>query len=135
MGKVIGESKQKNSFFLLNNWFGKFVVAVDADINQKANRQKFWSEADKLFEKIPKQFHSNSKSDIVLQKRMKKSKWFQFNTSENRYSFYDKGSPSEKRRIEDLWVSYKKGQGEEEGTRYFFNYRHSALLHLIKELQ
>jgi hypothetical protein len=133
--KLLENPNPKIPFAFLNNWFGRFVLAVDADINQKANRQSLWNEADKSFDKISKQFHSNSKSDIVLQKRMKKSKWFQFNTSESRYSFYDKGSPSEKRRIENLWESYKKRQGEEEGTSYFFNYRHSALLHLIKELR
>jgi len=133
--KLLENPNPKIPFAFLNNWFGKFVAAVDADINCKENRQSFWNEADKSFENISKQFLSNSKSDILLQKRMKKSKWFQFNTSENRYSFYDKGSPSEKRRIENLWESYKKRQDEDEGANYFFNYRHFALLRLIKELQ
>jgi hypothetical protein len=133
--KLLDSPNPKIPFAFLNNWFGRFVLAVDADIYQKTNNQSYWNEADKAFEKIPKRFLSNSKSDIRLQKRMKKNKWFQFNTSENRYSFYDKGSSSEKRRIENLWESYKKRQGEEEGTSYFFNYRHSALLRLIRELQ
>jgi hypothetical protein len=118
-------------FVLLNDWFGKFVSAVDADINNKPN----WIEADKSFDKIPKQFHSVSKSEIVLQKRMKKSKWFQYNEKENRYTFFDRGNKAENRRIENLWESYKKRQGEEVGIRYFFNYRHYALLRLLKELQ
>jgi hypothetical protein len=133
--KLLENPNPKIPFAFLNKWFGKFVAAVDADINRKANKQTLWNDADNCFEKISKQFHSNSKSDIVLQKRMKKSKWFQFNNSENRYSFYDKGSPSEKRRIENLWESYKKRQDEDEGASYFFNYRHSALLRLIKELR
>lgn len=133
--RLLENQNPKIPFVFLNNWFGNFVAAVDADINLKANRQTFWNEADNSFEKISKQFLTNSKSDIYLQKKMKKSKWFQFNTSENRYLFYDKGSSSEKRRIENLWESYKKRQGEDAGTHYFFNFRHSALLRLIKELQ
>jgi len=133
--KLLENPNPKIPFAFLNNWFGKFVSAVDADINLKANKQTFWNEADKSFDKISKQFLSNSKSDVVLQKRMKKSKWFQFNTSENRYSFYDKGNLSEERRIKNLWESYMKRQGEDEGTNYFFNFRHSALLRLIKELR
>jgi len=133
--KLLANPNPKIPFAFLNNWFAKFVLAVDADINLKANRQSLWNEADKSFDKISKQFLSNSKSDIVLQKRMKKCKWFQFNSSENRYSFYDKRSQSEKRIIENLWESYKIRQGEEKGTSYFFDYRHSALLRLIKELQ
>ncbi|MEZ5045813.1 MAG: hypothetical protein R2831_02365 [Chitinophagaceae bacterium] len=133
--KLLENPNPKIPFAFLNNWFGKFVLAVDADIYNKPNRKSLWINADKAFEEIPNNYLSSSKSDITLQKRMKKSKWFQFNTSENRYAFYDKGSPSEKRRIENLWESYKKRQGEEEGTSYFFNYRHSALLRLIKELR
>jgi len=125
----------KLPFLFLNDWFGKFVTAVDADINQKANKQQLWIEADKSFDKIPNLLHSLSKTDIVLQKRIKKSKWFQYNEKENRYTYYDKGNKSEKRRIENLWESYKKRQGEEVGTRYFFNFRHYALLRLLKELQ
>lgn len=133
--KLLESPNTKIPFAFLNNWFGKFVFAVDADINQKANRLSLWNDADNSFHKISKQFHSNSKSDIVLQKRMKKSKWFQFNTSENRYSFYEKGSSSEKRKIVNLWESYMKRQDEKAESNYFFNYRHSALLRLIKELQ
>ena len=133
--KLLGNQNHKIPFYFLNDWFGKFVTAVDADIYNKAIRETLWRDADKAFEEIPKQFLSNSKSEVKLQERMKKSKWFRFNNSEKRYSFYDKGSPSEKRRIENLWVSYKKRQGEDEGSRHFFNYRHAALLRLIKELR
>lgn len=132
-GKLLANPKLP--FLFLNDWFGKFVTAVDADINQKGNKLQLWIEADKSFDKIPKQFHSLSKTDIVLQKRVKKSKWFQYNEKESRYTYYDKRSKSEKRRVENLWESYKKRQGEEVGTRYFFNYRHYALLRLLKELQ
>ena len=116
-------------FVFLNDWFGKFVSAVDADINNKPN----WTEANKSFDKIPKQFHSVSKSDIVLNKRQKPNKWFQ--VKNDRYIFFDRGNKAENRRIKNLWKSYKKRQGEEVGTRYFFNYRHYALLRLLKELQ
>ena len=133
--KLLENPNRNIPFALLNDWFGKFVTAVDADIYNKTNREALWRVADKAFEEIPKQFLSNSKSDIVLNRKMKKSKWFQFNPSEDRYSFYDNTNPSEKRRIENLWESYKKRQGEEEGMRYFFNYRHAALLRLIRELR
>ena len=99
-----------------------------------------WIEADKSFDKIPKQLHSLSKTH-VLQKRVKKRKWFQYNEKESQYTYYDKGSKSEKERIENLWESYKKRAGEKneaaENTtvKYFFNYRHYALLRLLKELQ
>jgi hypothetical protein len=124
----------KLPFVYLNDWFGKFVSAVDADINNKSSKQ-LWNESDKAFDKIPKQFHSVAKSEIVLQQKMKKSKWFQYNENEKKYTFSDRGNKSENRRIETLWESYKKRQGEEVGTRYFFNYRHYALLRLLKELQ
>ena len=131
---------QKIPFAFLNDWFEKFVRAVDADINDKANRKTLWIEADKSFDKIPKQLHSLSKTH-VLQKRVKKRKWFQYNEKESQYTYYDKGSKSEKERIENLWESYKKRAGEKneaaENTtvKYFFNYRHYALLRLLKELQ
>jgi hypothetical protein len=122
-------------FLQLNDWFVKFVNAVDADLNNKVNKNQLWAEADKYFDKIPDHLHSLSKADVVLHKRMKKSKWFQYNDNERRYTYYDNGNKSEKRRLENLWESYKKRQGEEEGARYFFNYRHYALLRLLKDLQ
>jgi hypothetical protein len=121
-------------FTFLNDWFGKFVSAVDADISDKPSKQ-LWNESDNSFAKISKQFYSVSKSETHLQKRMKKSKWFKYKEKENQYSFFDRGNKSENRRIENLWDSYKKRQGEEVGTRYFFNFRHYALLRLLKELQ
>lgn len=133
--KLLENPNPKIPFAFLNNWFEKFVAAVDADVYNKANRKLLWKASDIAFEKIPKSFLSTSKSETELQKRMKKSKWFQFSQNENKYSFYDKGSQSERRRIETLWDSYKKRQGEEEVTSYFFNYRHAALLRLIKELR
>jgi len=132
LSKLLENSKLP--FVSLNDWFGKFVTAVDADINDKANRKTLWDEANESFEKIPEPFNSLSKTDIVLEKQMKKSKWFQYNEKLSRYTYYDKGNKSEKRRIENLWESYKKRQGEV-GMRYFFNYRHHALLRLLKGLQ
>jgi hypothetical protein len=119
-------------FVHLNNWFVSFVNAVDADINNKPSKQ-LWSESNKLFDKIPEQFHKVSKSDIVLNKWQKPKKWFQL--KDKKFSFPDKGNKSENQRIKNLWDSYKKRQGEEVGTRYFFNYRHYALLRLLKELK
>ncbi len=123
--------KKALPFVHLNNWFVAFVNAVDADINNKSSKQ-LWNDSDKAFDKIPKQFLSVSKSDIVLNKWQKPIKWFQ--VKNGKYSFPDRVNKSENRRIENLWESYKKRQGEEVGTRYFFNYRHYALLRLLKEL-
>lgn len=119
-------------FVFLNDWFGKFVSAVDSDINNNSSK-KLWNESEKAFNKIQKQFLSVSKSDIFLNSWQKPIKWFQLKN--RKYSFQDRGNKSENRRIENLWASYKKRQGEEVGTRYFFNYRHYALLRLLKELQ
>jgi hypothetical protein len=126
-------NNKKLPFASLNDWFGKFVSAVDADINDKPNKNLLWNEADKSFDRIDTQFLTTLKSDIVLHKRQKPNKWFQYN--DNRYSLSDRGSKSEKRKVDNLWESYKKRQGEEGGTRYFFNFRHYALLRLLKELQ
>jgi hypothetical protein len=122
-------------FTYLNDWFGKFVSAVDADVNDRPDKHLLWKKADTSFDKIPKQFHSVSKSDIVLKKRQKPNKWFQFKTNDMRYSFFDEGNKPKNQRIKKLWKIYKKRQGEEEGTRFFFNYRHYAFLRLLKELQ
>lgn len=128
--------KKELPFVHLNNWFVAFVNAVDADINEKPNRKLLWDEANSSFTKIKPKFLSTSKSDIVLKERMKTKTWFEYNEKEKRYSFPDRGNKSKNRRIENLWESYKKRQGEEVGTRYFFfNFRHYALLRLLKELQ
>lgn len=132
-GKLL--ENPKLPFLYLNSWFSKFVAAVNADINDKETNKHLWNEADKSFEDIPTRFHSISKTTIVLQKRIRKCKWFQYNEKEKRYAYYDRGNLSERRRIKNMWELYTKRQGEEVGARYFFNYRHYALLRLLKELQ
>ncbi len=132
-GKLLENPNPKIPFAFLNNWFGKFVAAVDADINNIANRVKLWTVAKNAFKEIQERFHSASKSEISLTEYQKPTKWFQY--KDGKYSLRDGLPNSEKRRIENLWESYKKRQGEDEGTSYFFNYRHSALLRLIKELR
>ncbi len=120
-------------FVHLNNWFRQFISAVDSEINSKGNSKAHWKAADKAFNEIPEKFLSTSKSSIKLERRQKPTKWFRYNG--NQYSFPENAKKSEIRKIKRLWDSYKKRAGEEVGTRYFFTFRHFALIRLLKELQ
>lgn len=107
-------------FKALNNWFGKFVYAVDADINNK-DAKNLWGIADNFFNIIPE----NIRSKYHLQKRPKPRIWFEYTNG--------KYARSEKlKKNISLWEAYMNRQGDEKG--YFFNYRHYAFSRLLNEL-
>ena len=123
--------KKNLPFFSLNEWFNSFISAVDADLQHSPKRNIEWQKADAAFDLINQK--STPKSDLVLNKRMKQCKWFQYNEKDGQYILKDGLSPYEKSRYTTLWESYKKRQGEDIDN-YFFNYRHYALFRLLREL-
>jgi len=109
-------------FVSMNNWFGEFVTAVDADINNKPNR-KLWDKADRAY-----RTYQLTDKQCALDERPKKNIWFDYRDS--RYCKKEGGY-----KFADQWESYKSRRGEEEKERYFFTFRHAALRSLLKELE
>lgn len=115
-------------FVHLNNWVSAFVKAVDADVNGNSNKI-FWKEADELFNKIPEQYKQD-KND--LEKLSNQSKWFDIKNG--CYTYKKVGTKLEPQNSKALWETYQKRQDDVLGKRFFFNYRHFALLRLLQEL-
>jgi|GEM_PF-2327429 len=142
--RTIGCRNKHIPFFWLNQWFEKFIRAVDADIQNKDDsaRLKLWNEADNAFTKIPEDFRSKSK--VILEDSPKNSKWFEYYPSNppTRYVL-PKDNAARLREIKRNWDTYKKRAGEKselgdekiDFEKYFFNYRHYAFGKLLKELE
>ncbi|MEQ1733977.1 MAG: hypothetical protein ABL940_09895, partial [Bacteroidia bacterium] len=61
-----------------------------------------------------------------------KSKWF--NIKNGCYTYYEVGTKLKEKNSKALWETYQKRQDDVLEKRFFFNYRHIALLRLLKEL-
>lgn len=114
-------SNNRLPFEALNNWFGKIVDAVDADINGRSSI-KLWNAADKAYELIDKKFKIPDKRPI----RTIES-WFCIENGK-----YTK--VKDFRKYSHQWESYKRRPGED-GTAYFSTFRHLAFARLLKELE
>jgi len=110
-------------FKTLNNWFGKFVDAVDAGLENRTDQETCWKKADDAYMHVPAKIRLKYK----LEERPVPKNWFA-PYKDGKYCF------TVKFKKEGLWNSYKNRQGEEKGSRYFFNYRHAAFLRLLNEL-
>jgi hypothetical protein len=97
----------------LNNWFTKFVLAVDGELNGK-NSNNLWKDADKAFEKMDKKLILNNRPDPVC--------WFEKNNGAYKKfkDFNDAGWNALLRRA-------KKGNG------LYYNYRLRAFSSLLEE--
>lgn len=111
---------KKLPFKDLNDWFGKIVDAVDAEINNKSSIS-FWRKADIVYEKI----YNNHRT---LHKRPIRETESWFTKQNGKYYKTDNFS-----RYSQQWESYKRRKGEE-GTGYFSTFRHYAFSRILREL-
>lgn len=114
-------SNEKLPFESLNNWFGKIIDAVDADINNRSSI-KLWNAADKAYELIDIKCKIPDKRPIRAMES-----WFFIKNRK-----YTK--VKEFRKYSQQWESYKKRKGED-GTEYFSTFRHFAFTRLLEELE
>lgn len=114
-------SNKKLPFESLNNWFGKIIDAVDADINNRSSI-KLWKAADNAYELINIKYKIPDKRPIRTMES-----WFCMENGK-----YTK--VKEFRKYTQQWESYKRRKGED-NTEYFSTFRHYAFTRLLKELE
>lgn len=108
-------------FRALNKWFSAFVIAVDKDINN-AHSKKDWDNADKRFNELEKHGIGS------LKQRPEPKSWIDWNG--NRY-VKKEGKDFD----EDGWNALvRRATRATQQDQYFYDFRHTALISLLKEL-
>jgi hypothetical protein len=111
-------------FKSLNNWFKTFIKAVDKEIS-KGDAKNEWDEANKLYERI--KWNEMPKGIKPLNKQPLSEKVSWVNKENGHYKKITKGN---NKFDEDGWNALVRRTGR----KHFFDFRHTALISLLREL-
>jgi hypothetical protein len=120
--EILGSDKFP--FKSLNDWFKEVVIAVDKEIIGK-DKEKAWDKANKLYEKINRS--KLPKGIKPLNKRPLSDKICWVNKENSQYKKITSGT---NKFDKDGWDALVRRTDR----KYFYDFRHNALISLLKEL-